>query len=142
MIDTSCAIVEFIKSAINEEFVWGEKDCVWLAREVTRIKTGEDKLGPFIPNYSTKGTATKAYNSIVSFESALKEAGAVEVPLTHVTLGDLVFVKLEHNKEKTQNMCVYVGRGNVITANADNTGFELVRALKDMGDHYIAYRLV
>jgi len=142
MIDSSYAIIEFATNALEEEFVWGEKDCVWLAREITRIKTGLDRLADAIPSYSTKGTATKAYNKVVSFEEALEGIGAFEVPLTHVTLGDMVFVRADSNESKTQNMCVYLGRGNVITANEDNTGFQIVKALKNISDDYIAYRVI
>ena len=142
MIDSSHDIISFATNALKEEFVWGEKDCVWLAREITRIKTGEDKLAEVIPQYSTKGTATKAYNKINSFEEALESVGAFEVPLTHIVLGDMLFVRAEATDDKTQNMCVYLGRGSVITANEDNTGFKIVKALKEMSDDYVAYRII
>lgn len=138
----SFELVEFAKQCIIENFVWGDKDCIWLARRCVEIMTGEDKLAPYIPEYNTQEEAIIVLSQIESFEKQLELAGAKQVPLSHITVGDLIFVRREAEPSSVQNMCVYVGSKGLLMANDDNTGFQIVNgAIRLLGDEFVAYRV-
>lgn len=88
---------ELAKELVGKDFVWGETDCVTIARLSLAAQFGEDPIAELTNvAYTTKGGATRAFNKLGSLGEMALKAGAREIPARRARDGDfLVFPKGE-----------------------------------------------
>ena len=132
-------IVKFANDVTeNFPFVWGEADCVWIARRGWEIVTGEDIIGPLVPDYNTHEGAVEAYKLTGPFQEQLESIGGYQVPMNKIVHGDLVFA--EEPEDGTQNIGLVCGR-HVLVADEVLREFTMYPALtfQRIGG-YVAYR--
>jgi len=133
-------IVKFANSMIGTDFVFGERDCVYIARKGWEIVTGRDILGDLIPEYSTREDAEAAYDRVGLIQEQLASVGGYEIPLSRVVHGDLVFPEAPET-DGFQNIGLVCGK-NVLTTSVDEGTFMTYPKRLLVGlDGYIAYRV-
>lgn len=92
---------ELAKELVGKDFVWGETDCVTIARRALAAQFGEDPIVELTNvTYTTKGGATRAFNTLGSLGAMALKAGAREIPARRARDGDfLIFPKAEQTYE-------------------------------------------
>jgi len=133
-------IVKFAQETVDHTpFVFGDTDCVWMARRAWEISTGWDILGELVPEYSTREDAALVYDRIGLIQKQLESVGGYEVPLSRTVHGDLIFPK-EPESDGFQNIALVCGKNTMVADELDNRFVCVATHLFWGLDDYVAYR--
>jgi hypothetical protein len=82
----------------NRKFIWGETDCHRLALDAVQVMYGDSSpLGFVTASWVTSTHALAHYRRGVRPAIVLKNAGAQQVPLTLVQMGDIIVLPMEEH---------------------------------------------
>lgn len=118
------ALGELARELVGQAVVWGETDCVSVARKALVAMYGEDISAPYIDvTYSTKLGAARALKKIGGLETVIDATGCRGVPLHLTRDGDFLFFESDDGGE---NIATKMGSRWVVAIPEENT----IRAIK------------